>query len=146
MAWVEVSDPRHVRFKLKQPWLDFLTFYASATAAGWVVPRKYVEKVGEAEFKKAPVGAGPYKFVSFTPGVELVLEAFDQYWRKPASVKRLVFSYSRQTTRLGRTGNAVRSTSPIPSVGAVADYRIRPARFETSSRPCAILLVLPRSV
>jgi len=36
------------------------------------------------------VGAGPYKFVSFTPGVELVLEAFDQYWRKPPSVKRLV--------------------------------------------------------
>src|SRR4029077_2139314 len=28
---------------------------------------------------------------SFTPGVELVLEAFDQYWRKTPSVKRLVF-------------------------------------------------------
>jgi peptide/nickel transport system substrate-binding protein len=36
--------------------------------------------VGDEGFKKAPVGAGPYKFVSFTPGVELVLEAFDQYW------------------------------------------------------------------
>ena len=50
-----------------------------------------MEKVGEEGFKKAPVGAGPYKFVSFNPGVELVLEAFDQYWRKPPSVKRLVF-------------------------------------------------------
>jgi peptide/nickel transport system substrate-binding protein len=39
---------------------------------------------------KAPIGAGPYKFVSFTPGQELVLEAFDQYWRKTPSVKRLV--------------------------------------------------------
>jgi len=47
--------------------------------------------VGDEGFKKAPVGAGPYKFVSFTPGVELVLESFDQYWRKPPSVKRLVF-------------------------------------------------------
>jgi peptide/nickel transport system substrate-binding protein len=37
------------------------------------------------------MGAGPYKFVSFTPGIELVLEAFDQYWRKSPSVKRLVF-------------------------------------------------------
>ena len=55
------------------------------------MPKKYVEKVGEDGFKKAPVGAGPYKFVSFTPGVELVLEAFEQYWRKPPSVKRLVF-------------------------------------------------------
>src|SRR5262249_34841114 len=38
----------------------------------------------------APVGAGPYKFVSFDPGVELVLEAFEGYWRKPPNVKRLV--------------------------------------------------------
>jgi peptide/nickel transport system substrate-binding protein len=91
VAGIEVSDPRHIRFKLKEPWPDFLTFYASASAAGWIVPRKYVEKVGDDGFKKAPVGAGPYKFVSFTPGVELVLEAFDQYWRKPPSVKRLVF-------------------------------------------------------
>ena len=49
---------------------------------GWIVPKKYVEKVGDEGFKKAPVGAGPYKFVSFTPGVELVMEAYEQYWRK----------------------------------------------------------------
>ena len=91
VAAVETPDPQRVRFKLKQPWPDFLAFYASATGAGWIVPKKYVEKVGEDGYKKAPVGAGPYKFVSFTPGVELTLEAFDQYWRKTPSVKRLVF-------------------------------------------------------
>src|SRR5439155_9218404 len=68
----------------------FMTFYTSATGAGWIVPKKYVQKVGDEGFKKVPVGAGPYKFVSFTPGVELVLEAFDQYWRKAPKVKRLV--------------------------------------------------------
>src|SRR5712691_6026586 len=88
---IETPDPRHVRFKLNKPWPDFLTFYASATGAGWIVPKKYVEKVGDDGFKKAPIGAGPYKFVSFTPGVELVMEAFDGYWRKTPSVKRLVF-------------------------------------------------------
>jgi peptide/nickel transport system substrate-binding protein len=71
------------------------------TGAGWIVPKKYVEKVGDDGFKKAPVGAGPYKFVSFNPGVELVLEAFDGYWRKPPSVKRLVFKViPDETTRL----------------------------------------------
>jgi peptide/nickel transport system substrate-binding protein len=90
VAAVETPDPSRVRIRLKQPWPDFLTFYTNATGAGWIVPRKYVEKVGDEGFKKAPVGAGPYKFVSFTPGVELVLEAFEQYWRKPPSVKRLV--------------------------------------------------------
>ena len=85
------TEPGRVRIRLKQPWPDFMTFYAIATGAGWVVPKKYVEKVGEDGFKKAPIGAGPYRFVSFTPGVELVLEAFDQYWRKTPVVKRLVF-------------------------------------------------------
>ena len=106
VAAIETTDPRHVRFVLKKPWGDFLTFYASATGAGWIVPKKYVKKVGNDGFKKAPIGAGPYKFVSFTPGVELVLEAFDQYWRKPPSVKRLVFkSIPEETTRLAALKN-----------------------------------------
>lgn len=91
VASVEAVDDRRVSFRLKKPWPDFLTFYASATGAGWVVPKKYIERVGDEGFKKAPVGAGPYKFVSFTPGVELVLEAHESYWRKRPSVQRLVF-------------------------------------------------------
>jgi len=101
VAAVETPDAKHVRFKLKQPWPDFLTYYVTATGAGWIVPKKYVEQVGEDGFKKAPVGAGPYKFVSFTPGQELVLEAFDQYWRKTPNVRRLVLrSIPDDTTRL----------------------------------------------
>jgi len=91
VAAVEIPDAQRVRFKLKQPWPDFLTFYVGATGAGWIVPKKYVERVGDDGYRKAPVGAGPYKFVSFTPGQELTLEAFDQYWRKTPSVRRLVF-------------------------------------------------------
>jgi peptide/nickel transport system substrate-binding protein len=91
VAAVETPDPQRILFKLKQPWPDFMTFYTSATGAAWVVPKKYVESVGDEGFKKAPVGAGPYKFVSFTPGLELTMEAFDQYWRKTPSVKRIVF-------------------------------------------------------
>ena len=92
VAAVETPEPGRVRFRLKQPWPDFLTFYGGiATGANWIVPKKYVDRVGEEGFKKAPVGAGPYRFVSFTPGVELVLEATDGYWRKTPSVKRLVF-------------------------------------------------------
>ena len=101
VASIETPDPGHVRFKLKTAWPDFLTFYASATGAGWVVPKAYVEKVGEEAFKKAPIGAGPYKFVSFNPGVELVLEAFEGYWRKMPSVKRLVLRViPEEATRL----------------------------------------------
>ena len=88
---VQVTAPNRVRFVLKEPWPDFMAFYGtSATGASWIVPKKYVEKVGEDGFKKAPVGAGPYKFVSFNPGVELVVEAFPDYWKKAPSVKRIV--------------------------------------------------------
>src|SRR3989454_8392067 len=65
VAAVETPDPLHVRFRLKNPWPDFMTFYTAASGAGWIVPKKYVEKVGDDGYKKAPVGAGPYKFVSF---------------------------------------------------------------------------------
>ena len=101
VAEVQIVDPGRVRFVLKEPWPDFMTFYGtSATGAAWIVPKKYVEKVGDDGFKKAPIGAGPYKVVSFTPGVELVMEAFEGYWRKVPSVKRLVFrSMPDETTR-----------------------------------------------
>ena len=83
VAGVDVHDPHHLTIRLREPWPDFLTFYAGASGAGWIVPRKYLQQVGDEGFKKAPVGAGPYKFVSFTPGVELVCEAFEGYWRRP---------------------------------------------------------------
>jgi len=99
---VVVVDPYRVRFVLHEPWPDFLTFYGTlATSAGWIAPKKYMEQVGVEAFKKVPVGLGPYKFVSHTPGVELVLEANESYWRKMPSVKRLVYrSVPDATTRL----------------------------------------------
>jgi peptide/nickel transport system substrate-binding protein len=102
VAGVEIVDPLRVRFRLKQPWPDFMAFYATpATGAGWIVPKAYVEKVGEEGFKKAPVGAGPYKFVSFNPGVEMVLEAHERFWRKAPNVKRLVLRViTEEATRL----------------------------------------------
>ncbi len=107
---VEVVDPHRVRFVLQAPWPDFLTFYATpATGAAWVVPKKYIEKVGEEAFKKHPIGLGPYRFVRMTPGVELVLEANEQYWRKKPSVKRIVIKgIPDRTTRLAmlKTGEA----------------------------------------
>ena len=44
IAAVETPDPRRVRFRLKQPWPDFVMFYSTATGAGWIVPKKYVEQ------------------------------------------------------------------------------------------------------
>ena len=99
---VQVVDSGRVRFHLKEPWPDFLTYYGTtASGVGWIVPQKYVEQVGDDGFKKAPIGAGPYRLVSFNPGVELVAEAFEGYWRKAPHVKRLVFKVMPDDTTRG---------------------------------------------
>jgi peptide/nickel transport system substrate-binding protein len=99
---VEIAGPHRVRFHLHEPWPDFMTFYGTyATGAAWIAPKKYMEQVGPDGFKKHPIGLGPYKFVSHTPGVELVMEAYEGYWRKMPSVKRLVYkSVLEATTRM----------------------------------------------
>ena len=104
---VIIVDPYKVRFVLNEPWPDFMTYYGTlVSAAGWITPKNYFEKVGADGFKKHPVGLGPYKFVSMNPGIELVLEANEDYWRKVPSVKRLVFqSVPEATTRLAMLKN-----------------------------------------
>jgi peptide/nickel transport system substrate-binding protein len=97
-----IVHSHHVRFHLHEPWPDFLTFYGTmATGAGWIVPKKYIEKIGSDAFKNQPVGLGPYRLVSHQPGIEVVLEANTDYWRKTPHVKRLVMkSVPEATTRL----------------------------------------------
>lgn len=99
---VEVVDPLTIRFHLHAPWPDFMTFYGTtATAAGLVVPKNYLEQVGDDGFKQHPVGVGPYKFVSHVPGVELVLEAYEGYWRKVPNIKKITMKgVPESTTRL----------------------------------------------
>lgn len=89
---VEIVNPHHMRFRLHAPWPDFLTFYATpAAGAAWIVPKNYPEKIGSEKFKAQPVGLGPYRFVSYQPGVELVLEANTDYWHKVPHVQRREF-------------------------------------------------------
>jgi peptide/nickel transport system substrate-binding protein len=107
---IEIIEPHRIRFVLHEPWPDFLTFYATmATGASWIVPKKYVEQVGDDGFKQKPVGLGPYRFVSMTPGVELVLEANEQYWRTVPTIKRIIIKgIPERPTRLAmlKTGEA----------------------------------------
>ena len=110
VAQVEIVDPLVVRFHLKEPWPDFMTFYGTtASAAGIIVPKNYLAQVGDDGFRKHPIGAGPYKFVSHKPGVEVELEAFPAYWRRVPNVKTLVMkSVPEATTRavMVKTGEA----------------------------------------
>lgn len=64
-----------------------------------IVPKAYLEKVGTEGFLKAPIGTGPFKFVSARGMEEFVLERFDDYYGGaadlppvgPACVPRAIF-------------------------------------------------------
>ena len=54
VAAVEIADERHVRFKLKKPWPDFLTFYSSAAARAGSCRRNISREGRRRGFQEAP--------------------------------------------------------------------------------------------
>lgn len=85
---VKVVDPYTVTFVLKEPFAPFLANLAMHSAT--IVSPEAVKKYGK-DFSKNPVGTGPYKFVKWEPGVEIILEKNPNYWGEKAKIDRLVF-------------------------------------------------------
>ena len=78
---VEKVDDYTVRFHLDRPSAPNLLNLSCFTAM--IVSKKAMEDMGVEEFRNHPVGTGPFKFVSWTRGSEIVLERFDGYWNAP---------------------------------------------------------------
>jgi peptide/nickel transport system substrate-binding protein len=134
---IEVVDAHHLRFVLHTPWPDFLTVYAGlASGAGWVVPKAYVERVGDDGFQQHPLGLGPYRFVRTEPGLGLVLEAYERYWRKTPAIQRLVLkNVPEPTTRLAmlKTGEAdIAGLLPDEAAAIKEDPRLRLVQAQTA--------------
>ncbi|UMA66837.1 ABC transporter substrate-binding protein (plasmid) [Roseivivax marinus] len=85
---VEVTGPLEVTLSLSDPYAPFLQVLSNR--AGMMVSPTAVEEMGE-DFATQAVGAGPYRVASWTKNSELVLEAFDGYWRGTPAIPRVVF-------------------------------------------------------
>ena len=70
-----------VTITLAEPNPDFLSYVGMV----YIVPDDYTEQ------STAPVGTGPFKFVSWELGGDVVLEAFEDYWGGAPAVKRVIF-------------------------------------------------------
>ena len=69
-----------------------MTFYGTPATRRGVDRSQEVHREGRRRrVQEGAVGAGPYKLASFNPGVEMVLEAHEKYWRKTPAVKRMVW-------------------------------------------------------
>ena len=74
--------------RLERPYAAFLHSMASELAR--VVPHDYVVEHGDEILASAPVGAGPFRLRSWTPGEKIVLDRFDDYHAGPAYLDRIV--------------------------------------------------------
>nr|WP_263326388.1 ABC transporter substrate-binding protein [Neobacillus sp. Marseille-Q6967] len=99
---IEVKDEKTILFTLKEPSAPFVHYLALPESV--IVSKKWVEEKGE---NADPMGAGPFKFVSWTKGQDLVVEKFEDYY-KPENPKldsiKFVF-YPDENTRV----NALRA-------------------------------------
>lgn len=89
MDHAEAIDDTHVVLYMKQAFGP--VFQCLSAACMGIVPKAYVEEVGDEGFADAPVGTGPYKFVEWSSGEKITLEAFDEYWQGEPTIKDLSF-------------------------------------------------------
>jgi peptide/nickel transport system substrate-binding protein len=91
----EALNPTTVVVHLKSPFGPFMKALAGRYAL--VVEKALFEKVGEDGYHNAPVGTGPYKWVSRVPGNMITLVANDSYWGAKPAIKNVVFKVMTDT-------------------------------------------------
>lgn len=79
---IEIVDALTLIIRLPKPYGPFRDIWAN----------RYLRFVPEGFDPAAPIGSGPYKLVSFTPGRESLYERFDDYFREPAKVRHVMIS------------------------------------------------------
>ena len=80
LAGAEKIDDLHVRIKLKQVFPAALEYIAMTLP---ILPKAYRERVGAAEFSRAPIGTGPYRIVRIDGTTEIDLDRWDGYFDGP---------------------------------------------------------------
>ncbi|SHH84177.1 peptide/nickel transport system substrate-binding protein [Caloranaerobacter azorensis DSM 13643] len=85
---VEVVDDYKVVIKTKEPFSPLLAHLAHSAAG--ILNEKAVKEAGD-NYGQNPVGTGPFKFVSWEAGDKITLERFDDYFRGPAKLKKVIF-------------------------------------------------------
>src|SRR6266852_1931245 len=85
---IEAPDPHTVIINTKKP--DPLLAARLAFYGGQIVPKKYLESVGNDGFNAKPVGTGPVRFVSWTKDDRLTLESNPDYFGGRPDFERLI--------------------------------------------------------
>jgi peptide/nickel transport system substrate-binding protein len=93
MEKVEVTGNQQVTVFFKSPYPALLEWCAQHLD---VIPKAYVEKVGDAEFAKKPIGAGPFRWIDGQQDVFVKAEAVPDHYRKVPSVKTINMKFVQE--------------------------------------------------
>ena len=85
---VNVVDENTVELVTEEPFGPMLNYLAHGS--GGIVSPTAVQEFG-ADFPLNPVGTGPYMLDSFTPGTELSLVAYPDFFGDPPQLERIIF-------------------------------------------------------
>lgn len=77
---VNILDENTVEIRLSEPNTEFLAYMTTA-----IVPKDYED------LETAPVGTGPFKYVSRNPQENIILEKNEDYWGEPAHLDEVEF-------------------------------------------------------
>lgn len=105
IADAEVVSPTEVKVTTKSPYPALLAQLVKLS----IVPKAYVEKVGDQQFNAKPIGSGPYALVNWQHGVQTTLKANPDYWGNKPEFGSVVFrAVPDVSTRIAdlRTGKA----------------------------------------
>lgn len=80
---VEVVDEENCRIILEKPDAAFLD---NTDQYWYIVPKKYIEAIGNEEFGKRPIGTGPFQFVEYLPRTHIKLKGFEDHWGRVPEV------------------------------------------------------------
>ena len=95
---VKVVDDKTVQFILEYPFAPLLSILASSE--GSILSPKAIAEHADT-LSKHPVGTGPFKFESWTPGQDMTLAKNDSYWGEKPKVDKVVYKVvPEDTTRI----------------------------------------------
>ena len=118
---IEVMDDHHITIYFKAPYPSFLDICGETFG---IVPKAYVEKVGDAEFAKHPIGAGPFKWVDYQQDVFVKAEAVEDHYRKVPAVKTVTIKYITEPATIVamlKAGEADVVQLPLSNIKEVQD-------------------------
>lgn len=87
---VEAVDKYTVKMTLKYPSASFITNLADIRPMV-IIPAGSMEEGVERKLDAPPPGTGPFKWVSWVPEQEVVLDAFDDYWQGRPHIDRFIY-------------------------------------------------------